>query len=114
MASSTKHDKRSKTTSNSAVASHAAEQEGHKETPVAEHVRSAGPDAMRDEPTRDWDEVDEATDESFPASDPPSHTPVKGTKKSEPTAEAPQNPRSDAPWIVQRRAGASTREGGNK
>ncbi len=32
-------------------------------------VRPAGKDAMRDPPTR-WDEVDEASDESFPASDP--------------------------------------------
>lgn len=33
-------------------------------------VRAAGPEAMRD-PPRDWDEVDEENDESFPASDPP-------------------------------------------
>lgn len=33
-------------------------------------VRPAGPDAMRNKP-EDWDEVDEAADESFPASDPP-------------------------------------------
>ncbi|WP_096785215.1 hypothetical protein [Rhodobacter sp. CZR27] len=33
-------------------------------------VRAAGPDAMRD-PPRDWDEVDERLDESFPASDAP-------------------------------------------
>lgn len=32
-------------------------------------VRSAGPEAMRD-PARNWDAVDEASDESFPASDP--------------------------------------------
>jgi hypothetical protein len=56
------------------------EQVGHRETPVAEHVRSAGPAAMRDEPVREWDEVDQAADESFPSSDPPSHTPIKGTK----------------------------------
>lgn len=33
-------------------------------------VRAAGTDAMRD-PPKDWDAVDEAADESFPASDPP-------------------------------------------
>jgi len=35
---------------------------------------------MRDEPVREWDEVDQAADESFPSSDPPSHTPIKGPK----------------------------------
>jgi hypothetical protein len=33
------------------------------------NVRAAGTEAMRD-PPRNWDEVDEASDESFPASDP--------------------------------------------
>lgn len=33
-------------------------------------VRNAGPEAMRSDPPR-WDRVDEASDESFPASDPP-------------------------------------------
>lgn len=33
-------------------------------------VRPAGPDAMRD-PPQHWNRVDEASDESFPASDPP-------------------------------------------
>lgn len=33
-------------------------------------VRDAGPDAMDNPPER-WNDVDEASDESFPASDPP-------------------------------------------
>jgi hypothetical protein len=33
-------------------------------------VRNAGPEAMRSDPP-EWDKVDEASDESFPASDPP-------------------------------------------
>jgi hypothetical protein len=33
-------------------------------------ARSAGPEAMRDPPS-EWDEADQASDESFPASDPP-------------------------------------------
>ena len=33
-------------------------------------VRNAGPEAMRSYPP-EWDKVDEASDESFPASDPP-------------------------------------------
>jgi hypothetical protein len=33
-------------------------------------ARSAGPEAMRD-PPKEWDEADQASDESFPASDPP-------------------------------------------
>ena len=35
-------------------------------------VRDAGPDAMEN-PPKSWDEVDEASDQSFPASDPPAH-----------------------------------------
>ncbi|MEI9900738.1 MAG: hypothetical protein WDN31_12145 [Hyphomicrobium sp.] len=34
-------------------------------------VRPAGTEDMRDPPKK-WDEVDESSDESFPASDPPS------------------------------------------
>ena len=33
-------------------------------------VRNAGPEAMRSNPP-EWDRADEASDESFPASDPP-------------------------------------------
>ena len=39
------------------------------EASAAPHpVRNAGPEAMRDRPGQ-WDEVDERSDESFPASD---------------------------------------------
>jgi hypothetical protein len=34
-------------------------------------VRDAGPEAMADAPRREWSREDEASDESFPASDPP-------------------------------------------
>ena len=34
-------------------------------------VRDAGPAAMADKPKREWTAADEASDESFPASDPP-------------------------------------------
>jgi hypothetical protein len=37
-------------------------------------ARSAGPDAMRDPPSQ-WGKVDQASDESFPASDPPAVSP---------------------------------------
>jgi len=37
-------------------------------------ARSAGPEAMRDPPA-DWDKADQASDESFPASDPPAVSP---------------------------------------
>lgn len=40
------------------------------ETPAP--VRPAGPGAMRDPPEH-WDEEDEDSDESFPASDPPAN-----------------------------------------
>ena len=34
-------------------------------------VRDAGPEAMADTPTREWTKVEEESDQSFPASDPP-------------------------------------------
>lgn len=44
------------------------------ETPRSnfDQTRSAGPDAMRSSPGA-WDKVDQAADESFPASDPPAY-----------------------------------------
>ena len=36
-----------------------------------DQTRSAGHEAMRDKPKREWDKVDQAVDESFPGSDPP-------------------------------------------
>jgi hypothetical protein len=36
--------------------------------------RSAGPEAMRDPPA-EWERTDQASDESFPASDPPAVSP---------------------------------------
>ncbi len=39
-------------------------------TPGPVEVRNAGPGAMRSDP-HEWDDVDQASDESFPASDPP-------------------------------------------
>lgn len=38
--------------------------------PERHEVRDAGPEAMEN-PPKSWDEVDQASDESFPASDPP-------------------------------------------
>lgn len=42
------------------------------DTPPLPLVRDAGPAAMEN-PPKTWDEVDEASDQSFPASDPPAH-----------------------------------------
>jgi hypothetical protein len=41
-------------------------------TPGPVEVRNAGPDAMASAPPKKWDKVDQASDESYPASDPPS------------------------------------------
>lgn len=40
-----------------------------------DQTRHAGLDSMRDHPGEDWNEVDDMSDASFPASDPPSFTP---------------------------------------
>ena len=43
---------------------------GHGAVGNSGSVRPAGPSAMRD-PPKEWSKVDEASDQSFPASDPP-------------------------------------------
>ncbi|MFM5918609.1 MAG: hypothetical protein ACKOOL_13900 [Novosphingobium sp.] len=43
---------------------------GESSVPGFAGVRNAGPEAMRSDPPH-WDKVDEESDESFPASDPP-------------------------------------------
>lgn len=40
-----------------------------------DQTRNAGIDGMRDHPGDDWEDVDDMSDASFPASDPPSFTP---------------------------------------
>ncbi|MGB5076105.1 MAG: hypothetical protein WBO17_01330 [Sphingorhabdus sp.] len=40
-----------------------------------DQTRNAGPDSMRDDPGNDWGTVDDMSDASFPASDPPSFNP---------------------------------------
>jgi hypothetical protein len=47
---------------------------GHGAVGESGAARSAGPEAMRD-PPREWEQVDQASDESFPASDPPAINP---------------------------------------
>jgi hypothetical protein len=41
-----------------------------------DQTRHAGADSMRDHPGKNWNKVDEMSDASFPASDPPSFTPA--------------------------------------
>jgi hypothetical protein len=43
---------------------------GETDRDTIDQTRSAGPEAMRDHPGGTWDKVDQALDESFPASDP--------------------------------------------
>ena len=52
--------------------SHAAFAPGQTSEGNFTQVRDAGPRAMGDKPVREWSKADEISDESFPASDPPS------------------------------------------
>jgi hypothetical protein len=54
-------------------ASPAAFAHGESDPANFDQTRSAGPEGMRDTPGEKWDKVDQAGDESFPASDPPSY-----------------------------------------
>ena len=47
------------------------------------HIRDAGPQFIRDDMGDDWDKVDQASDESFPASDPPSFSLPKEIRRTE-------------------------------
>jgi len=47
------------------------DKEDDKDKGALPKVRDAGPHAMKDKPVRKWEKVDEESDESFPASDPP-------------------------------------------
>ena len=40
-----------------------------------DQTRNAGVESMRDNPCDDWEDIDDMSDASFPASDPPSFTP---------------------------------------
>ena len=51
--------------------SHAAFADGEATDRNFSQVRSAGTEGMRSDP-KNWDRTDQASDESFPASDPPS------------------------------------------
>ena len=62
--------RRARSTSHSA-----AFRKGETDAENRDQTRHAGPQAMRDKSKRDWNRVDEASDASFPASDPPSHSP---------------------------------------
>lgn len=53
-----------------AVSDRAAFAAGETSSENFSQVRNAGPGSMRDKPGR-WSKADEASDESFPASDPP-------------------------------------------
>ena len=55
------------------LAGAAALRDGKKPGPSTScvQVRIAGPEGMRDKPLRPWTSLDQASDESFPASDPP-------------------------------------------
>ncbi|MEN7538130.1 hypothetical protein [Aurantiacibacter flavus] len=52
---------------------HAAFAAGQGDDSNFAQVRSSGPSAMADKPKRKWTEVDEESDQSFPASDPPAN-----------------------------------------
>ncbi|RIV83487.1 hypothetical protein D2V17_12905 [Aurantiacibacter xanthus] len=52
---------------------HAAFADGQGDGENFAQVRDSGPSAMADKPRREWTGVDEESDQSFPASDPPAN-----------------------------------------
>ena len=50
----------------------ATKEKGRTDDEATRPVRPAGPGSMRN-PPKTWDDVDEESDESFPASDPPAN-----------------------------------------
>tara|TARA_A100001391_G_scaffold273_3_gene703 strand:+ start:32461 stop:32703 length:243 start_codon:yes stop_codon:yes gene_type:complete len=52
---------------------HAAFASGQGDDSNFAQVRDSGPSSMADKPQRKWTEVDEESDQSFPASDPPAN-----------------------------------------
>ena len=65
-----------------AVATPVALSPSHGAIDSFDQTRDAGPENMRDDSGEAWDEVDQGSDESFPASDPPSFAHPRSKEQS--------------------------------